>query len=87
MNNQIGYTTPAINARSSVYTSDIGKMINCPVIHVNGDHPEDVAYAASLAWEYRNKFRKDGMSIHNILKIALRLSIAAPIGFTCLTDG
>ncbi|KAI9139185.1 thiamine diphosphate-binding protein [Paraphysoderma sedebokerense] len=59
VNNQIGYTTPAINARSSVYTSDIGKMINCPVIHVNGDHPEDVAYAASLAWEYRNKFRKD----------------------------
>lgn len=59
VNNQIGYTTPAMNARSTVYTSDVGKMINCPVIHVNADFPEDVAYAASLAFEYRNKFRKD----------------------------
>ncbi|KAL7751836.1 hypothetical protein RI367_002836 [Sorochytrium milnesiophthora] len=59
VNNQIGYTTPAINARSSAYTSDIAKMINAPVIHVNGDHPEDVANAAALAFEYRNKFRKD----------------------------
>lgn len=36
----IGYTTPASIARSSVYCSDIGKMINAPVLHVNGDHPE-----------------------------------------------
>jgi probable 2-oxoglutarate dehydrogenase E1 component DHKTD1 len=40
VNNQIGYTTPALNSRSSVYTSDIAKMINSPVIHVNGDFPE-----------------------------------------------
>ncbi|KAF9163639.1 hypothetical protein DFQ26_002295 [Actinomortierella ambigua] len=59
VNNQIGYTTPAQNARSSVYSSDIGKMINAPVIHVNGDHPEEVAHAVRLAFEYRNKFRKD----------------------------
>ncbi|KAI1316028.1 hypothetical protein EDD11_010492 [Mortierella claussenii] len=59
VNNQIGYTTPAQNARSSVYSSDIGKMINAPVIHVNGDHPEDVVHAMRLAFEYRNKFRKD----------------------------
>ncbi len=48
-----------MNARSSLYTSDIGKMINCPVIHVNADNPEEVAYTAALAFEYRNKFRKD----------------------------
>ncbi|KAF9336096.1 hypothetical protein BG006_009695 [Podila minutissima] len=59
VNNQIGYTTPAQNARSSVYSSDIGKMINAPVIHVNGDHPEEVVHAMRLAFEYRNKFRKD----------------------------
>ena len=59
VNNQIGYTTPAMNARSTVYTSDVGKMINCPVIHVNADFPESVAYASSIAFEYRNKFRKD----------------------------
>ncbi|KAJ1561257.1 putative 2-oxoglutarate dehydrogenase E1 component DHKTD1, mitochondrial, partial [Nowakowskiella sp. JEL0078] len=59
VNNQIGYTTPAMNARSSIYTSDVGKMIACPVIHVNADYPEDVAHAASIASEYRNKFKKD----------------------------
>ncbi|KAK3814456.1 MAG: thiamine diphosphate-binding protein [Benniella sp.] len=59
VNNQIGYTTPAQNARSSVYSSDVGKMINAPVIHVNGDHPEDVVHAMRIAFEYRNKFRKD----------------------------
>lgn len=36
----IGYTTPSSGARSSLYASDIGKMINAPVLHVNGDHPE-----------------------------------------------
>jgi probable 2-oxoglutarate dehydrogenase E1 component DHKTD1 len=59
VNNQLGYTTPATNARSTIYTSDIGKMINAPIIHVNGDYPEEVAKAASIAYEYREKFRKD----------------------------
>lgn len=59
VNNQIGYTTPSMNARSSVYTSDVGKMINCPVVHVNADFPEDVAFATHLAFEYRKTFRKD----------------------------
>ncbi|PPQ78664.1 hypothetical protein CVT25_010552 [Psilocybe cyanescens] len=55
----IGYTTPASNARSSLYCSDVGKMINAPVLHVNGDHPEDVAKAMDIAFRYRNYFRKD----------------------------
>jgi probable 2-oxoglutarate dehydrogenase E1 component DHKTD1 len=59
VNNQIGYTTPSMNARSTVYTSDVGKMINCPVLHVNADFPEDVAFATSIALDYRQKFRKD----------------------------
>ncbi|KAI8331977.1 oxoglutarate dehydrogenase, E1 component [Choanephora cucurbitarum] len=59
VNNQLGYTTPAQNARSSAYCSDIGKMINAPVVHVNGDFPEDVARALDVVFEYRNKFRKD----------------------------
>jgi probable 2-oxoglutarate dehydrogenase E1 component DHKTD1 len=59
VNNQIGYTTPSMNARSTVYTSDVGKMINCPVLHVNADYPEDVAFATSLALQYRQQFRKD----------------------------
>jgi probable 2-oxoglutarate dehydrogenase E1 component DHKTD1 len=58
VNNQLGYTTPAKNARSSLYSSDIGKMVNAPVVHVNGDFPEDVARAVEVAFEYRNKFRK-----------------------------
>lgn len=43
VNNQIGYTTPAMNSRSSIYASDVGKMINAPVIHVNGDYPEVIS--------------------------------------------
>ncbi|KAJ7288209.1 Transketolase, pyrimidine binding domain-containing protein [Mycena rebaudengoi] len=55
----IGYTTPATGARSSLYCSDIGKMINTPVLHVNGDHPEDVVRAMEVAFQYRDYFRKD----------------------------
>ncbi|KAI0297773.1 dehydrogenase E1 and transketolase domain-containing protein 1 [Multifurca ochricompacta] len=55
----IGYTTPASSARSSLYCSDIGKMINAPVLHVNGDYPEDVARAIDVAFQYRHHFRKD----------------------------
>ncbi|KAG1828499.1 thiamine diphosphate-binding protein [Suillus variegatus] len=59
VNNNIGYTTPASSARSSFYCSDIAKMINCPVLHVNGDSPEDVVRAVDIAFKYRNHFRKD----------------------------
>lgn len=59
VDNNIGYTTPASNARSSLYCSDVGKMINTPVLHVNGDFPEDVARAMDTAFRYRNYFRKD----------------------------
>ncbi|KAJ1653041.1 hypothetical protein IWQ61_006754 [Dispira simplex] len=59
VNNQLGYTTPALNARSTVYTSDIGKMVNAPVFHVNGDRPEDVARTAQLALAYRQQFKRD----------------------------
>lgn len=59
VNNNIGYTTPASSARSSLYCSDVGKMINAPVLHVNGDYPEDVARAIDIAFQYRHQFRKD----------------------------
>ncbi|KAI0367415.1 dehydrogenase E1 and transketolase domain-containing protein 1 [Pilatotrama ljubarskyi] len=55
----IGYTTPASSARSSLYCSDVAKMINAPVLHVNGDYPEDVQRAIDVAFKYRNYFRKD----------------------------
>ncbi|KAJ2657673.1 hypothetical protein IWW48_004418 [Coemansia sp. RSA 1200] len=59
VNNQIGYTTPATNARSTMYTSDIAKLVDAPVIHVNGDYPEEVARAMRVAFEYRRLFRRD----------------------------
>ncbi|KAJ7329520.1 hypothetical protein JRQ81_015694 [Phrynocephalus forsythii] len=59
VNNQLGYTTPAERGRSSLYCSDIGKIIGCAVIHVNGDDPEEVTRAARLAVEYQRHFRKD----------------------------
>ncbi|XP_059843281.1 2-oxoadipate dehydrogenase complex component E1 [Hypanus sabinus] len=59
VNNQLGYTTPAERGKSSLYNSDIGKMINCAVIHVNGGDAEDVIRATRLAVEYQRRFRKD----------------------------
>ncbi|MED6274305.1 putative 2-oxoglutarate dehydrogenase E1 component DHKTD1, mitochondrial [Characodon lateralis] len=59
VNNQVGYTTPSDRGRSSLYCSDVGKMVNCAVIHVNGDDAEDVLRAARLAVDYQRRFRKD----------------------------
>jgi len=59
VNNQIGFTTAPEDARSSTYATDVAKMVHAPALHVNGDDPEAVAYVASLALEYRQKFKKD----------------------------
>ncbi|XP_038217145.1 probable 2-oxoglutarate dehydrogenase E1 component DHKTD1 homolog, mitochondrial [Zerene cesonia] len=59
VNNQIGFTLPASRGRSSRYVTDLAKAISVPVIHVNGDHPELVAKATNIAFEYLRKFRKD----------------------------
>uniref|UniRef100_A0A3B4VL64 2-oxoadipate dehydrogenase complex component E1 n=1 Tax=Seriola dumerili TaxID=41447 RepID=A0A3B4VL64_SERDU len=59
VNNQVGYTTPSERGRSSLYCSDVGKMVNCAVIHVNGDDAEEVLRATRLAVEYQRRFRKD----------------------------
>ncbi|KAK1166975.1 putative 2-oxoglutarate dehydrogenase E1 component DHKTD1, mitochondrial [Acipenser oxyrinchus oxyrinchus] len=59
VNNQVGYTTPAERGRSSLYCSDIGKMVDCAVMHVNGDDAEEVLRATRLAMEYQQRFRKD----------------------------
>ncbi|KAM3870535.1 2-oxoadipate dehydrogenase complex component E1 [Diretmus argenteus] len=59
VNNQVGYTTPSERGRSSMYCSDVGKMVGCAVIHVNGDDAEDVLRATRLAVEYQRRFRKD----------------------------
>lgn len=59
VNNMIGFTTGPEDARSSPYCSDIVKMIEAPVIHVNGEDPEAVVFAAELAIEYRQTFKRD----------------------------
>ena len=60
VNNQIGFTTSNVNdSRSTDYSSDVAKMIQAPVIHVNGDDPEMVVNAVKIACKYRDKFKKD----------------------------
>ncbi len=59
INNQLGFTTPPAAARSSVYATDVAKMVQAPIFHVNGDDPEACVRVARLAVAYRNAFHKD----------------------------
>ena len=59
VNNQIGFTTDPVNSRSGPYCSDVAKMIQAPIFHVNGDDPEAVVHVARIATEFRQTFNKD----------------------------
>ncbi len=59
INNQIGFTTDFDDARSSIYSTSVGRVLETPILHVNGDDAEAVVFAVELAAEFRAKFHKD----------------------------
>ncbi|HVU86763.1 MAG TPA: 2-oxoglutarate dehydrogenase E1 component [Pirellulales bacterium] len=59
VNNQLGFTTPPEQARSSTYATDVAKMLQIPIFHVNGEDPESVAQVVNLAMDFRERFRRD----------------------------
>jgi len=59
VNNQVGFTTSPTASRSSVYATDVARMVQAPIFHVNGDDPEACVRVARLAFEYRQAFKKD----------------------------
>jgi 2-oxoglutarate dehydrogenase E1 component len=59
INNQVGFTTDYDDARTSIYCTDLAKIVDAPVLHVNGDDAEAVSFASKLAVEYRQKFGQD----------------------------
>ncbi|MGK0741019.1 multifunctional oxoglutarate decarboxylase/oxoglutarate dehydrogenase thiamine pyrophosphate-binding subunit/dihydrolipoyllysine-residue succinyltransferase subunit [Leucobacter sp. Z1108] len=59
INNQVGFTTLPQDSRTAIYSTDVGKVVQAPIFHVNGDDPESVVRVGKIAYEYRQRFHRD----------------------------
>ncbi len=67
VNNQVGFTTPPESSRSSRYCTDVAKLLQTPIFHVNGENPEGVAQVIKLAMEFRERFKRDVFVCHSLM--------------------
>ena len=70
INNQIGFTTNPVNARSGPYCTEVAKMVGAPIFHVNGDDPEAVVHAARIAIEFRQEFNRTLSLIYSVIAVS-----------------
>ena len=77
INNQLGFTSSPRNGYSTTYATDVARMLQIPIFHVNGEDPEAVAQVVDLAVDFRQRFHRDALIEHRRSMLRLNTAVAA----------